>query len=200
MVPPRIVQAAGSLALVLTLACGVTATPPAGAPVPPAPSPTPVEMFTPTPEAPTPEITGTQEPPLVQIGFFDSIYLRYDPGVWEAINAAPDEQLNQKGEPVYSLRHRTIPGCTLHDNLGRGVPPSWELDITGRNIGGLEFRVEAWTDTEIRQPVLTVYQYPPGEGAAGKRIELVIEQDPQACIESAEEVLRLSVDVIAELP
>lgn len=193
MVPPRIVQAAGVLLLFLTVACEATATPP-DTPVPALPSPTL------PPEAPTPETPGTQEPPLVQIGFFDSLYLRYDPGVWEPETETPDAQLNERGEPIHWLRHRMVPGCFLHDNLGRGAPPSWELVVTERTIGGLEFRVEAWTDTEIQQPVLTVYQYPPGEAATGKRIELVIGQEPEACIESAEEVLHLSADVIAGVP
>jgi hypothetical protein len=152
------------------------------------------------PDTSTPELAPTGEAPLVQIGFFDSMYLRYDPEQWEAGSGTPEERLNERGEPIHRLQHLSIPGCILHDNLGRGAPPSWQLDVTNRTIGSLEFRVEAWTDTELGQPVLTVYQYPPAEGALGKRIELVIEQEPEACIQSAEEVLALSADVIAAEP
>jgi hypothetical protein len=197
MLPHRIAQAAGVLLLVFTLACALSAAPP-DTPLPPSPSPVPQQIITLPPDMPTLEIAATQEAPLIQIGFFDSIYLRYDPEVWEPVNETPDEQLNQKGEPVHRLNHRTIPGCFLHENLGRDVPPSWELQVTNRLIGSLEFRVEAWTDIEAQSPVLIVYQYPPGESAIGKRIELIIEEQADVCIQSAEEVLRLSADVIAE--
>ena len=187
------------LVLVLTLGCGVLATPP-DTPASPLPSPTPQSPVTLPPETPTLEVAATQDAPLVQIGFYDSIYLRYDPEAWEPIDETPEQQLNQKGEPVQRLQHRTIPGCFLHENLGRGVPLTWERQVTNRIIGSLEFRVEAWTDTEAQKPVLTVYQYPTGESGLGKRIELVIDRQPEECIQSGEEVLSLSADLISRQP
>lgn len=186
-----------SMVLVLMLACEFVAIP-LETPVPP--SPTPQSVVTLPPETPTLEIAATQEAPVVQIGFFESLYLRYDPGEWEARDETQGQQTNQKGEPVQSLHHRAIPGCILHDNLGRGVPPTWKRQDTERMIGSLEFRVEAWTDTEVQRPVLTVYQYPPGESGLGKRIELVIGEQPEECIQSAEQVLSLSADLISEPP
>ena len=134
----------------------------------------------------------------MQIGNFNSIYLRYEPEVWEAFNEYQDPgQLNPKGEPVEALRHRTIPGCFLHDNLGRGAPPSWERRQEERRIGSLEYQVEVWTDTETQKPVLIVYQYPVGQSGTGRRMELVIDQEPEGCMKSAEDVLVLSEDLIA---
>jgi hypothetical protein len=159
----------------------------------------PSALETSVPPSPTSEIAGTQEAPLVQIGHFDSIYLRYDPEVWAAFNEyqGPQQRLNYKGEPVEALRHRTIPGCFLHHNLGRGSPPSWELQATERMIDSLEYWVEVWSDTQTQTPALIVYQYPVGQPGTGKRIELVIDQEPEGCIKSAEDVLILSGDLMA---
>jgi hypothetical protein len=200
MLPRRTLQSAAVAALLLTLACSLTATPLEGTPAPASPSSTPAPVVTRMPATSTPGLAPTGEAPLVQIGLFDSMYLRYDPGQWEADSGTPEERLNERGEPIHRLQHLSIPGCILHDNLGRGAPPTWERNITNRTIGSLEFRVEAWTDTELGQPVLIVYQHPPGEDALGKRIELLIEAEPEACIRSAEEVLALSADVIAAEP
>ena len=56
--------------------------------------------------------------------------------------------------------------------------------------GGME-------DTAMQKPVLIVYQYPVGESGIGTRIELVIDQEPEQCIKSAEHVLILSSDLIS---
>jgi hypothetical protein len=189
----RILVAAITLALFLTPGCGSTAE----TPTPALPTASPEPLDTLPPATPTSGITVTPEAPLVQIGFFSSIYLRYDPAEWEVFSEAQDGQQNNQGEAVESLRHRSIPGCILHDNLGRGVPPSWELESSERSIGGLEYRVEAWTDTDLPRPVLRVYQYPAGPSGPGTRIELVIDQEPADCIRSAEDVLALSADLIA---
>jgi hypothetical protein len=141
---------------------------------------------------------GTQAAALVQIGYFNSVYLRYDPDEWEKRNEFPDQPQNSKGEPVEALQHRDIPGCILHDNLGRGVPPSWELQVTSQVVGSLEYHVEAWTDTEAQEPVLRVYQYPAGEPGDGTRIELVIDRQHEECIRSAEAVLAASSGLISE--
>lgn len=192
MGPRRVMLALSLLVLVLAMACGST-TPPPDTPAPPA-------IATLPPQTPATEVSQTAEAPLVQIGYFSSIYVRYDPQVWEVFDETPDGQSNQKGEPIQRLQHRTIPGCLLHENLGRGVPPSWELQVTDRVIGSLEYRVEEWTDTAVRKQVLIVYQYPPGESVIGKRIELVIDEQPEACIRSAEDVLALSADLISGSP
>jgi hypothetical protein len=135
-----------------------------------------------------------------QIGYFNSIYLRYDPAEWESFKEYPEEQLfNDSGELIESLRHRDIPGCIIHDNLGFGSPKSWKREDSNRTIGILEYRVETWTDTSTRKPVLTVYQYPTGPSGYGARIELRIDQKPKLCIEDADEVLALSEDLIADL-
>src|SRR5215213_8855804 len=175
----RILQGSILLIVALTLACGST--------------PEPFE--TSVPPSPTLEIAATPDAPLVQIGYFDSIYLRYDPDVWEIVNELQGQQQNIKGEPVAFLRHLSLAGCFLHDNLGRGAPPSWQVQNTNRVIGSLEYRVEAWTDTTTQKPVLTVYQYPAGESGYSIRIELVIDEEPEQCTQSAENVLILSSDL-----
>ena len=144
------------------------------------------------------ETPGTPEAQLVQIGYFNSIYLRYDADEWEKRIEFPDQPQNSKGEPVEALQHRSIAGCILRDNLGRGTPPSWERQVTNRMIGSLDYHVEAWTDTAAQTPVLRVYQYPSGEPGVGTRIELVIDQRPEECIQSAEAVLAASSDLISQ--
>jgi hypothetical protein len=144
------------------------------------------------------ETPGTQEAHLVQIGYFHSVYLRYNTDEWEKRNEFPDQPQNNKGEPVEALQHRDIAGCILHDNLGRGTPPSWERQVSNRVIGSLEYHVEAWTDTAAQTPVLRVYQYPAGEPGVGTRIELAIDQRPDECIQSAEAVLVASSDLISQ--
>lgn len=67
-------------------------------------------------------------------------------------------------------------------------------------FGGLDYQVEAWTDAAQQSPVLTVYQYHAGESGTGKRIELVIDQNPEGCNRSAKEVLALSADLVAGQP
>lgn len=178
----RILQGSILLIVALTLACGWI--------------PEPLE--TSLPPSPTLEIATTPDAPLVQIGYFDSIYLRYDPREWEIVNELQGQQQNNKGEPVASLRQRSLAGCFLHENLGRGAPPAWQVQSTNRVIGSLEYRVEAWTDTTTQKPVLTVYQYPAGEPGYGIRIELVIDQESEQCIQSAEDVLILSSDLISK--
>jgi len=133
----------------------------------------------------------TPENELVQIGVYDSLYLRYEPEEWEPFNEYTENHIfNSIGEEAMSLRLKADPTCILHDNMGRGAPPNWAREDTIQQIGNLQFRVEAWTDTNTRKPVLTVYQYPSDE--MYRRIELVIKEKPKFCIESAETVLVLS--------
>jgi len=191
----RIFQASIVPMLVLTLACGlIPESPETSVPASPISSPQIVDTL--PLETSTPEIAITQDAPLAQIGYFNSVYLRYDPNEWESFSGFQDQQTNEKGEAIEALRHRSIPGCFLHDNLGKGAPPSWELQNTNRVIGSLEYRVEAWRDTATQKPVLIVYQYPVGESGISTRIELVIDQEPEQCIKSAEHVLILSSDLI----
>jgi hypothetical protein len=195
----KILQTSIVLILVLTLACGLIPDP-LETSVPPSPTPLRQLVETLHPETPTPKTATTQDTPLVQIGYFNSIYLRYDPDEWEIFNEFQGQQLNNTSDPMESLRYRAIPGCFLHDNLGKGAPPSWELQDTKRIIGSLEYRVETWTDTATQKPVLIVYQYPVGEPGYGTRIELVIDQEPEQCIKSAEDTLILSSDIISKSP
>lgn len=187
------------LVLALTLACAVTATP-VETSAPPSITPAPPVTHTPPPATRTLESTPTPEAALVQIGYFNSVYLRYDLEAWHAFSEAPSPALNQNGEPIEALQHATIPGCILHDNLGKGTPPSWERQDTKRTIGGLEYRLESWTDTAVQKKVLVVYQYPADQPGNGTRIEVVIGQEPELCIQSVEEVLALSADLIPRQP
>jgi hypothetical protein len=199
MTRKRLLQAFSGLVLALTLACGWTFQP-LQTPTPASPTTALPTMTSPPTDTPTPVVAVPPDAPLVQIGFYSSIYLRYDPEVWEPFLEAPDPILNPQGEAVEALRARSIPGCVLHDNLGHGVPLSWERQDSVQTLGGLEYWVEAWTDTAQQKPVLTVYQYPARQPGTGKRIELVIDLDPQECIRSTEEVLTLSADLIAGQP
>ena len=149
------------------------------------------------------EETLTGLPPsdyeIVQIGIFDPIHLRYDPSLWEAFNEQPDQLItNKDGEPVEALRHRAIAGCSIRGNLGMGAPTTWRREDTNSMIGNLQFRVESWTDKKTENPVLIVYQYPIGKSGYGVRIELRIDEEPELCIELAEEILILSEDLILE--
>lgn len=72
--PQRIRRASIILILGMTLACGSI----------------PSGLETSVTPLPASEIAGTQEAPLVQIGHFDSLYLRYDPEVWEAFHEYQD--------------------------------------------------------------------------------------------------------------
>src|SRR5687767_13226075 len=121
----RIFQASIVLILFLTLACGLIPES-LQTSVPPSLTPLPQLADTLPPETPTPEVAITQDAPFVQIGYFKSVYLRYDPDEWESFSESQGQQLNSEGKPIEALRHRAIPGCFLHDNLGRGAPPSWE--------------------------------------------------------------------------
>ena len=193
----RIFQASIVLMLVLTLACGLIPESPETS-VPASPISSPQIVHTLPLETSTPEIAITQDAELAQIGYFKSVYLRYDPDDWESFSDSQGQQLNSEGKPMEALRQRSIPGCFLHDNLGRGAPPSWELQNTNRVIGSLEYRVEAWRDTATQKPVLIVYQYPVGQSGTSTRIELMIDQEPEQCIKSAEHVLILSSDLISK--
>jgi hypothetical protein len=157
-------------------------------------------QFSPTPEF---EEKSTRLTPsnyeIAQIGFFDSIQLRYDPNVWETFDQQQDQLItNNDGEVVKALRHHAIAGCIIRGNLGMGTPTTWQREDTNSMIGNLEFRVEAWTDNKTEKPVLIVYQYPIGKSGYSVRIELRIDEEPELCIELAEEVLILSEDLILE--
>lgn len=158
---------------------------------------TPTATVTATPSPTHTPVSSPSEYEIVQIGWFESIYLRYDPEEWESFNEYQEEQLiNAAGDPIESLRHWAIPGCIIHGNLGYGPPITWQRQDTNLMIGDLEYRVESWTDSNTRQHVLIVYQYPYGKSGYGIRIELMINQEPQQCIANAQEVLVHSEDLI----
>ena len=143
------------------------------------------------------EIEPSIDDETVQIGFDDSIYLRFDPGDWEAINEfGAQTQYNYNDEAIYALQNLSFQGCVLHGNLGFGPPTTWQRQDGSLMIGNLEYRVETWTEMASQMPVLVVYQYPAGRSGTGLRIELKIEQEPEECIRDAIKVLALSEELI----
>ena len=145
------------------------------------------------------EIEPAIDDETVQIGFSESIYLRYDPDEWEAINELGGQiQYNYNSEAIYALQNFAIQGCILHGNLGFGPPTTWQRQDSSLMIGNLEYRVETWTEAASQMPVLVVYQYPAGRSGSGLRIELKIMQEPEQCIRGAIKVLGLSEDLILE--
>lgn len=147
--------------------------------------------------APIPSFTDapSQENPVVQIGAFNSLFLRYDPAEWEEFNEyIKNPIINEAGELAESLRHKAIAGCILHDNIGRGTPSNWRGKVSNRQIGNLVYVVGEWINVKTRKFVLVVYQYPEDEMRA--RIELVIDAKHKLCIEEAEKVLVNSEDLI----
>lgn len=154
------------------------------------------------------ELIKTQEPPIsteepdsefdfpiVNIGFPNSIYVRYDPSVWDAIEMDPVYQ-TEAGEPVSSLQHKDFPYCNIHNNWGHGMSPDYEFSINNKIIGDLDYQLETWSDPPGK-PILTVYQHSPTEWIV--RIELSIGSEPDVCIQDAEEVLAISSDLLINI-
>jgi hypothetical protein len=145
------------------------------------------------------EITPSIDDETVQIGFFDSIYLRFDPDEWEAINEFGEQiEFNNNNEAIYALQNMKIAGCLMRGNLGFGPSSAWERQDSNLMIGNLEYRVETWIEVATQKPILVVYQYPAGRSGFGTRIELKIEREAEECMREATKVLGLSEDLILE--
>lgn len=127
----------------------------------------------------------------VNVGYYEPIYLTYDPDKWQPIQVQYEYGININ---IYELIHKDYAGCKLLENHGRGAPDYWIKNVDpNRLIGNLTFRVESWTDARTSAPVLIVYQFPPGEVTSEKvRIELSIGENASSCIQDAEEILVLS--------
>lgn len=157
------------------------------------PSPTQTLLPASVPVSPTPTLTPDPTPSpspqslesTVIIGGWE---LLYNPSHWEEIarENVDSNRATTWGEP--GLIHHRFEGCLLRINLGMGVPSDWRKDQSNRMLGNLELQVEAWTDGN-GIPVLTVYHYPPDNWEEYWRLELVIEQNPHACIEAAEALI-----------
>lgn len=136
---------------------------------------------------------------IIQIGIYDSVYLQYDPKLWDAITeTAAEGFINRDGDSVEALRNIAIPDCIIHDNQGMGAPSHWRRQDTRETIGNLDYRVEEWTDLNTDQVILVVYQYPYGESGYGIRIEAKPGLDPRKCILDVEDVLILSETLLWE--
>jgi hypothetical protein len=134
---------------------------------------------------------------VVQIGYDETIYLRYEPGQWQSFNPYDDQiQLNIDKLAVNALEHWEIPGCILRGNLGFGPSDAWQRQDSTLTIGKLEVQVETWIEVATTKPVWVIYQYPAGQLGEAKRIELKIEGLPELCIEEAIQVLAFSEDLI----
>ncbi len=178
------------IALVI-LSCGISV--PTNAPAVPT-----TEPLLP-PAEPTAEVTQMIVEPTVyqpvyaraQIGSYLSIWVTYDPTLWDA--AIWLDGSNQAGEQVQQLLHKSFAGCSLHDNLGHGAPTTWTFGNYTKNLGGVVFQIDQWTDTTNNNPVLLVYQYPAGDQTnSTKRIELEPGSMPYDCIAATEVVIGLS--------
>jgi len=158
------------------------------------------EVWTPTSQMPVEPTPKVVEPTLnqpvyarAQIGTYQSLWVTYDPGVWNAVPSS-FTGVNQNNEAVQELDHATIAECSLHDNLGHGVPESWSYAGFTREIGGVVFSIDQWTDVNTNNPVLVVYQYPAGEMTdTSRRLELETGAQPYDCIAAADEVIGLSI-------
>jgi hypothetical protein len=164
----------------------------------------PFEVWTATVqiEAATPEATfePTIQAPAyekAQISSYLSQWLTYDPTAWTAAKWLDGS--NQSGEEVQVLVHRVHSGCSLHDNLGHGVPDTWSFTRFSRELGGVVFQIDQFTDTTTGNPVLVIYQYPPGDSESNpRRIELEPGASPYDCIAAADAVIALSVGDITQ--
>jgi hypothetical protein len=168
------------------------------------------EVWTPTSQLPVEPTVMAGEPtakvvePTVQpvyaraqIGTYLTIWVTYDPAIWNAAQWV--EGTNQANEPIQALFHKTAAGCSLHDNLGHGVPPSWSWATYTRDIGGVIFQIDQWTETTTNNPVLVIYQYPSGDQTnTSKRLELEPGTAPYDCINAADGVIGLSLTDITQ--
>lgn len=164
------------------------------------------EVWTPASQLPVEPIVMTAEPtakvvePTVyqpvyaraQIGTYRSIWVTYDPGIWNAAKWV--DGTNQANEEIQALFHKTAPNCSLHDNLGHGVPTTWTWATYTRDIGGVIFQIDQWTETTTNNPALVIYQYPSGQQTdTSKRLELEPGTAPYDCISAADAVIGLSL-------
>jgi hypothetical protein len=159
----------------------------------PSPVPVPNDELGPVPSA------TAAEYPRAQIGFYNALYLRYDPAVWQQaprLDGGGQPLTNQGGAAIEVLSHRQY-RCELHDNLGRGIEQV-TLSTYEKQIGGLTYQVHQWVSTETGNTVLVVYQYPPGENLNdAQRIELEVKDEHgKQCMQDAEAVLLLSEEEI----
>jgi hypothetical protein len=158
------------------------------------------EVWTPTSQLPVETTPKILEPTLnqpvyarAQIGTYLSVWVTYDPVIWNAVTWTVSST-NLDNEPVQQLVHLTIPNCSLHDNLGHGVPTYWSWAGSTREIGQVVFQIEQWTDINTNNPVLVVYQYPAGEmTTTTRRLELETDSLPYNCIAAADMVIALSI-------
>ena len=81
---------------------------------------------------------------------YRSIWVTYDPAIWNAAQWV--DGTNQANEAIQALFHKTAPSCSLHDNLGHGVPTTWTWATYTRDIGGVIFQIDQWTETIDQQP------------------------------------------------
>jgi hypothetical protein len=168
------------------------------------------EVWTPTSQLPVEPTVKAVEPtakvvePTIQpvyaraqIGTYRSIWVTYDPAVWNAAKWV--DGANQSNEEIQALFHKTAPGCSLHDNLGHGVPTTWTWATYTRDIGGVIFQIDQWTETTTNNPVLVIYQYPSGQPTdTSKRLELEPGSAPYDCINAADAVIGLSLTDITQ--
>ena len=140
----------------------------------------------------------TEPEDLVQVGFGSTFYLRYSPQVWEKFPDAWVPASNMEGIPLESIRLSGRSGCILRGNVGRGVPVYYQLSVSSRRIGSLDFRLESWSDpSRGGMPVLTIYQYP-NDGYTDTRVELWYDDQPGSCEQAAERVLERSADLLRQ--
>jgi len=170
----------------------------------------PFEVWTPTSQFPVEPIVNTVEPTVqvveptaqpvyarAQIGSYRSSWVTYDPAFWNAAKWV--DGTNQVNEEIQALFHKTAPNCSLHDNLGHGVPTSWTWATFTRDIGGAIFQIDQWTETTTNNPVLVIYQYPAGQQTdTSKRLELETGSAPYDCINAADVVIGLSLADITQ--
>lgn len=165
----------------------ISPTSPPPTPTTPAASPSPLPV-TPTP-TPTlaPTLTPTQQNEVLSV-IIAGWELLYNPSDWEVVFNGDTEDIRSTTWNEPGLQHRRFEGCLLRVNMGMGAPFDWKKEQVNRTIGSLELQVEAWTNGN-GIPVLTVYHYPPDNWDKYWRLELVIFENPHACIEAAESTL-----------
>ena len=130
-----------------------------------------------------------------QIGYYMLMELTYDPSVWQAVLQASGNQTTH-GQDAYELIHQQY-GCSLHDNLGHGVPETWTVSENISVINDVEFQVTQWVDSTTGEAVLVVYHTPPNDWENYHRVELVIDGHASECIQAAESVIGLSAKGLA---
>jgi hypothetical protein len=138
----------------------------------------------PTEIIPTPTSTDVQLS-FVRVGAFppSTWILTYDRNSWNATANLAITDL------PYKLESKNIAECTISQNLGMGVPETWERKTTQETFGTYSFKVEQWTDTSIGQIVLVVYFY-----QDTMEIAIRTRSDANACLTAAKLVLQYSAE------